>query len=126
MEITTLIQLGSKGGSILDRIISWRSTRKALKVHAITLLQKAINQTEIYLEVSGGAYLPNQELSNAWIEAFEAIAPIDSDLAIQLRHKSRFWSNPQKWLNEPRALRLIPKLRDLSDRCEYLLTNTLK
>ena len=68
MEIATIIQLGSKGGSILDKIISWRSARKALKVHAITMLQKAINQTEIYLELSGGTYLPNQELSDAWLE----------------------------------------------------------
>ncbi len=121
MELKTLAAFTGQGINIIDRIIKQKEIQKAIKVHAIRSLQDAINNTEAYLEKSGKTYDINTDLSEFWLNAFEAISPIDMDLAQRLRHKSRFWSNPQKWLQERGSMELIPKLRELNNYCDSVV-----
>ena len=121
MELKTLAAFTGQGINIIDRIIKRKEIQRAIKIHAIRSLQKAINNTEAYLEKSGKTYDINTDLSDLWLNAFEAISPIDMDLAQRLRYKSRFWSNPQKWLQERGSMELVPKLRELNNYCDSVI-----
>ena len=46
---------------------------------------------------------------------------IDKKLAFSLRQKSKFWSNPQKWIREDGAMELVPDLQELNEKCEMIL-----
>lgn len=107
--------------SLLDKVLSKRGTRISKKILAVTLMRKAINNTEAYLTKTNHDYSPNEALSNLWNEAFAAMIPIDKDLAWRLDDKSRFWSNPQRWINNDGAMELIPSLQELDDKCDSLL-----
>lgn len=93
---------------------------------AVYSLQKAINATEIYLTQSKRKYIPNERLSNLWLKAFTTMIKIDKNLADRLRDKSRFWSNPQRWLHEEGAMGLIPTLKELDEKCEMILVELEK
>jgi hypothetical protein len=121
MEFGTLISAVNTGGNLLSRILSKRGTRITKKITAVSLMQKAINNTELYLVNSNNNYQPNAKLSQLWLEAFTAMIPVDKELSRRLREKSRFWSNPQSWINKEGAMELIPTLRALNQRCEMLL-----
>ena len=110
---------------IAGRILSKKGTRLEKKIRAVGDLQKAINATEAYLVSSKQAYLPNADLSSLWVQAFTSMIPFDKELAKTLRNQSRFWSNPESWRREPGAMELIPKMRELDDRCEEMI-NTLE
>lgn len=107
--------------TVLDKVLSKRGTRITKKILAVTLMRRAINNTEAYLTRTNHDYSPNEELSNLWNEAFAAMIPIDKDLAWKLDDKSRFWSNPQRWINIDGAMELIPSLNELDEKCEQLL-----
>lgn len=119
--ISTLFSGINTAGSLLDKVLSKRGTRINDKIKAVTSLQKAINYTEAYLTKTNNTYQPNEHLSNSWLEAFTAMIKIDKNLARELRTKSLFWSNPQKWLKENSAMELVPTLKDLNERCEGIL-----
>lgn len=107
--------------TLLDKVLSKKGTKREKKILAVSLLQKAINNTEQYLVESQSNYRPNQELSQLWLDAFTAMVSIDKELAKSLRQKSRFWSNPELWLQNVGSMELIPKLRDLNEKCEMLI-----
>jgi len=107
--------------SILEKVLGKKGTRIDNKIIAVTFLQRAINSTEVYLTTSKRNYVPNQDLSNLWLEAFTAMIKIDKSLAGRLRDKSRFWSNPQKWLRNESAMKLVPDLQELNEKCEMIL-----
>ncbi len=107
--------------SILEKVLGKKGTRIDNKIVAVTCLQRAINSTEVYLTTSKQNYVPNQDLSNLWLEAFTAMIKIDKSLAGRLRDKSRFWSNPQKWLRNESAMKLVPDLQELNEKCEMIL-----
>jgi hypothetical protein len=107
--------------SVLDKVLSKRGTRIAKKISSVTLMQRAINNTEAYLTRTNHDYAPNETLSNLWNDAFASMISIDKDLAWKLNDKSRFWSNPQKWIQNDGAMELIPSLNELSEKCEQLL-----
>ncbi len=107
--------------SVLDKVLSKRGTRITKKILAVTVMRKAINNTEAYLTRTNQDYSPNEALSNLWNDAFAAMLPIDKDLAWKLDDKSRFWSNPQSWINNDGAMELVPSLQELDEKCELLL-----
>ena len=119
--ISTLLSGINTTSSLLDKVLSKRGTRIDDKISAVTSMQKAINYTEAYLTKTNNTFIPNEELSNLWLEAFTSMIKIDKNLAKELRTNSLFWSNPQKWLKEKGAMELVPTLKDLNERCEGIL-----
>ena len=85
--------------SVLDKVLSKRGTKITKKILAVTLMQRAINNTD----------------------AFASMISIDKDLALRLNDKSRFWSNPQRWIQNDGAMELIPSLNELNEKCDLLL-----
>lgn len=107
--------------SVLDKVLSKRGTKITKKILAVTLMQRAINNTEAYLTKTNHDYSPNETLSNFWNDAFASMISIDKDLALRLNDKSRFWSNPQRWIQNDGAMELIPSLNELNEKCDLLL-----
>ena len=121
MALAELISGIGLTDSLLDKVLRKRGTRIAKKISAVTLMQRAINNTEAYLTRTNHDYSPNEELSNLWNDAFASMISIDKDLAWSLNDKSRFWSNPQRWIQNDGAMELIPSLNELDEKCEQLL-----
>lgn len=107
--------------SAVGKALSKRGTRIEKKIRAVQLMQKAVNQTRLYLNESENKYRPNPHLSDLWNEAFAAMMPIDPSLAKQLNDQSRFWIEPQAWLLEESAMELQPSLKELQDRCDGII-----
>lgn len=125
MEVSTLISGIKTANTLLGQILSKRGTRIKKKELAVSLMQKAINETAIYLAESNRNYKPNKELADYWLDAFTAMMSVNKDVAKLLRAKSKFWTNPQEWLRSPKDMDFIPDLEELDKRCEELL-ETLK
>lgn len=106
---------------VTDKVLSKRGTRIDDKIRAVTCMQRAINATESYLQSSNRNFSPNDNLSNLWLDAFTAMIKIDKRLAIRLREKSKFWSNPQQWIEEEGAMELVPDLKELNESCDLIL-----
>jgi len=107
--------------SLTGKVLPKKGTRINDKIIAVTAMQRAINATEAYLTTSNRNYKPNDTLSNLWLEGFTAMIKIDKELALGLRQKSKFWSNPQKWIKQDGAMELIPDLQELNEKCEMIL-----
>ena len=123
-NVGTMTDFAQIAITLFEHIRDFAGRKKTRLKNAIVALQNAVNRTRCFLEDeldNKDKYKPNPELAEHWINAFKEIHPIDSDLAERLRHKSKFWTNPQKWLGEPGALELVPKLRELEDYAEGLL-----
>lgn len=121
IELSTLLAGIRTANSLADRVLPKKGTRIDNKILAVSCLQRAINATETYLTQSDNNYIPNQQLSELWLQAFTAMIKIDKDLAGRLRDKSRFWSNPQRWLQQSSSMRLVPTLKELDEKCEMIL-----
>ncbi len=106
----------------LDLVLTKRGTRLEKKIEAVSLMQKAINNTDAHLTLTKQEYLPNAILSNLWNDAFKSMLSVDRKIAIKLNQKSRFWSNPKKWIDEPASMESILTLKELQDRCDSILT----
>lgn len=121
VDVATLLAGINTADSLLGKVLNKRGTRITKKILAVSTMQEAINQTELYLAESERNFVPNANLSHLWNEAFTAMIPVDKGIAASLRQKSRFWSNPQRWINEEGAMELIPDLNELNQKCEMLL-----
>jgi len=121
MSLSTIISGLSLTNSVLDKVLSKRGTKIEKKILAVSLMRKAINNTEAHLIETNHMYTPNANLSNMWNDAFTAMISIDKELAWRLDSKSRFWSNPQKWLVEEIAMEAVPDLKELDEKCESIL-----
>ena len=107
--------------SAVGKALTKRGTRIDKKIRAVQTMQKAVNQTRLYLNTSDNDYYPNAQLSDLWNEAFAAMMPIDPTLAKQLNDQSRFWIDPQAWLLEESTMELLPTLKELQDRCDSII-----
>lgn len=121
MELTTIFSGIKTAESLLGKVLSKKGTRLQKKIEAVSLMQRAINSTEIYLTNSNHTYQPNEDLSEQWLVAFTAMLSIDKKLANRLRAKSKFWTNPQRWLLEENTMELVPDLNELDQKCEMLI-----
>ena len=121
IELGTIFSGIKTAISLTDKVLPKKGTRINDKVLAVTAMQRAINATEAYLTTSNRNYSPNNNLSNLWLDAFITMIKIDKKLAFSLRQKSKFWSNPQKWIREDGAMELVPDLKELNEKCEMIL-----
>ena len=121
IELGTIFSGIKTAISLTDKVLPKKGTRINDKVLAVTAMQRAINATEAYLTTSNRNYSPNNNLSNLWLDAFITMIKIDKKLAFSLRQKSKFWSNPQKWIREDGAMELVPDLQELNEKCEMIL-----
>ena len=121
MDFSTIFSGIRAVDAVLGQVLGKRGTKIEKKIYAVSCMQKAINATEIYLTKNDQQYQPNENLSNLWVEAFSAMVPVNKEIAEKLRQSSRFWANPQKWLQEDGALELIPTLNELDDTCDSML-----
>jgi len=107
--------------SVVSKVLSKKGTRIQNKIDAVASMQMAINATRIYLTEQNHNYAPNINLSNLWLIAFSSMIKIDKRLAERLRQKSKFWSNPQDWLEEENAMNLVPDLNELNEKCDLIM-----
>lgn len=107
--------------SAVGKALTKRGTRIEKKIRAVQLMQKAVNQTKLYLNQNQNQFHPNAELSNLWNDAFAAMMPIDPSLAMKLNDQSRFWIEPRAWLLEDSAMELQPTLKELQERCNGII-----
>ena len=121
MSIGTIISGLNLTNSVLDKVLSKRGTKLDKKILAVSLMRKAINNTEAYLVKTDHDYIPNENLSDMWNSAFTAMISIDKELAWRLDNKSRFWSNPQRWLAEDIAMEGVPDLAELNEKCDTII-----
>jgi len=84
---------------------------------------KAINtafiKTYDYLRNRNGEYVSNPELAEVWNQASAAIMKVDESLGNMLYHKSRFWLDPQLYINLNRESEII-ELDQIVDEMEKL------
>lgn len=65
---------------------------------AIRSMFTAVDATRMHLRRRPpGVYAPNPELIDLWNDAAIQVAVFDPDLAIRLRSKAEFWSDPENW-----------------------------
>jgi hypothetical protein len=92
---------------------------------ALTSLQFASIKTRNFIDNKG--YEPNMNLVELWNKALNnSIKAGLKDLPDYLHSKSKFWGNPQDWLNEPASMELVPKLNFINEQCEMLLIQLKK
>ena len=95
-------------------------------IEAITAIQKATIKTRNFITDHG--YKRNEELTDLWHNALNKViaANIDEGLPDYLYQKARFWGEPQDWIKNPQSLELVPKLKDLDEKCSMLLVKLKK
>ncbi|SIR42700.1 hypothetical protein [Maribacter ulvicola] len=92
---------------------------------ALASIQLASIETRIVIDNNG--YEPNLDLAKLWNTALKkAIDAELKELPDYLNSKSKFWGQPQDWLNEPTSMELVPKLNYLNDKCDMLLIELKK
>lgn len=93
---------------------------------AITAIQKATIKTRNFISDHG--YRRNEELTELWHNALNKVvaANIDEGLPNYLYQKARFWGNPKDWIDNPTSLELVPKLKQLDEKCGMLLLKLSK
>lgn len=121
MDLSSLFSGIRTADSLLSRVLTKRGTKIQKKIEAVSNMQRAINSTERYLVESNRHFQPNAELSEQWLIAFTSMISVDKVLAQRLKDKSRFWSNPQHWIQESSSMDLIPDLNELNEKCDMLL-----
>ena len=126
MALSLIIRGFELAASALEKVLSKRGTRLTKKIEAVRAMERAINNTRVFLVESKGNYKANAVLSDLWNEAFAAMLPIDKDLARRLNASSRFWSDPAVWQLEPAAMELVPELDELSEQCDLILVELMR
>ena len=72
---------------------------------AVRAVWRAVDQTRLHAaairEGRVDALAPKKELADLWSDASLAIFQIDPHLALRLRLKAEYWSDPQMWHHQP-------------------------
>ena len=118
-QLGTLLSGIRTAESLASKVLSKKGTKIQDKINAVDALQRAINATRVFLNTN--EYAPNLNLSNLWLDAFKAMIKIDKNLAARLRQKSKFWTNPESWLEEQNAMALVPDLNELNETCDSIM-----
>lgn len=120
-SFTTFIETLTKKltEKLIDKKISTDQKEKICET--IIAIKTANESTRRFINSEG--YKPNTELTNLWRDCLRkaVAAGINEGLEDYLYHKADFWGNPQEWLENPSAMELVPKLRDLDNKCDILL-----
>lgn len=82
-------------------------------------INTAFIKTYDYLRNNNGEYIPNTELAEVWNQASASILRVDKELGETLYNKSRFWLDPQLYINLSRDSEII-ELNEVVDEMERL------
>lgn len=88
-------------------------------IEAHEALNDAFIKTYNYLINQKGDYVPKPELAEVWNSASAAVMRIDLSLGEMLYHKSRFWLDPDLYINLNRDTDII-ELRRVIDEMERM------
>jgi hypothetical protein len=97
--------------SVVSDTLSFLTGRAEKKKENIIEAHRAINnafiQTYDYLRNNNGQYIPKPELAEIWNEASAAVLKLDKVLGEMLYSKSRFWLDPDLYMNLNRQDEII-------------------
>ena len=93
--------------------------RKDSVVNAHKYINTAFIKTYDYLRNRNGQYVPNTELAEVWNQASASVMRVDQGLGEMLYRKSRFWLDPQLYINLNRDSEII-ELNQVVDEMERL------
>lgn len=93
--------------------------RKDNVVNAHKSINTAFIKTYDYLRNRNGQYVPNTELAEFWNQASASVMRVDPGLGEELYQKSRFWLDPQLYINLNRDTEII-ELNQVVDEMERL------
>ncbi len=93
--------------------------KKDIVINAHKAINTAFIKTYDYLRNKNGDYVPNLELSEVWNQASAAVMKVDKDLGDLLYHKSRFWLDPQLYINLKKQYEII-ELKQVIEEMEML------
>ena len=109
--------------SVLNDVLTKLSGQASKKKKYIAQAHKSINaafiKTYDYLRNNQGNYKPKPQLAEVWNVASSTIMNIDKELGEMLYKKSRFWLDPELYLNLNRQSEII-KLNQIVDEMERL------
>lgn len=88
-------------------------------VNAHKSINTAFIKTYDYLRNRNGQYVPNTELAEIWNQASASVMRVDQGLGEMLYHKSRFWLDPQLYINLNRDSEII-ELNQVVEEMERL------
>lgn len=88
-------------------------------VNAHNSINTAFIKTYDYLRNRNGQYVPNTELAEVWNQASASVMRVDQGLGEMLYHKSRFWLDPQLYINLNRDSEII-ELNQIVEEMERL------
>ncbi len=93
--------------------------KKDSVVNAHKAINTAFIKTYDYLRNSNGQYIPNTELAEVWNQASASVMRVDQGLGEMLYYKSRFWLDPQLYINLNRDSEII-ELNQVVEKMERL------
>lgn len=95
--------------------------RKEKICDTIIAIKEATEATRAFITNQG--FQTNTNLTAQWRNCLKSAvtANLNEGLEDYLYYKAEFWGNPQEWLKNPSSMELVPKLRDLDDKCGILL-----
>lgn len=102
-----------------SHILGQESKRKEGIAKAHNSINQAFIKTYDYLRNNQGNYIPKPELAEAWSNAASDVMNIDHGLGEMLYNKSRFWLDPELYINLNRQSEII-KLNQIVDEMERL------
>jgi len=111
-EIQTLL-------SVYENIKDSLRGRSENIIHGHKVINSAFIKTYDYLRNRNGQYLPNPELAELWNQASAEIMKVDRGLGDMLYYKSRFWLDPQLYINLNRESEII-ELNQIVNEMEKL------
>jgi hypothetical protein len=99
--VTDIRQAILEIGRIVSAILASGQHQTAPKQQAIRAVWSAVDSTRMHIRMieNGDAYpgAPNPELVALWSDASLQLAEFDPDLALRLRAKAEYWSDPAGW-----------------------------
>lgn len=88
-------------GRIISAILASGQQPTPPKQKAIRAVWSAVDSTRMYIRMiengQARAGAPNPELVALWSDASLQLAEVDPDLALRLRAKAEYWSDPEGW-----------------------------
>jgi len=93
--------------------------KKGNTIEAHRAINTAFIKTYDFLRNRKGQYLPNTELAEVWNIASASVMKVDEGLGNMLYYKSRFWLDPQLYINLKREDEII-ELNQVVDEMEKL------
>lgn len=114
--IKILFDLVTEGYKVIARK---SAKRRQDVIDAHRTLNTAFIQTYDYLRNRQGEYIPKPELAELWNLASASMMKLDSQFGDMLYNKSRFWLDPQLYINLNRQGEII-ELNQIVDEMAHL------